>query len=114
MKIAVLACFCAIQNHAFDMLFALSEVVQHTPFSPMGWNILKAGLNKSVLSSIYTSMSSESVENNSSQGIIAASKPKFTDNKSQLPENLTECAYIRTNLFSMQKDLSPYFIIIWL
>lgn len=92
MKIAVLACFCAIQNHAFDMLFALSEVVQHTPFSPMGWNILKAGLNKSVLSSIYTSMSPESVENNSSQGIIAASKPKFTDNRSHLPENLTECA----------------------
>ncbi|XP_077232288.1 piezo-type mechanosensitive ion channel component isoform X2 [Tasmannia lanceolata] len=55
MKIAVLACFCAVQNHGFKMLFSFSAVVQHTPYAPFGFSILKAGLNKSVLLSVYAS-----------------------------------------------------------
>lgn len=44
------------------MLFSLSIVVQHTPKPPVGFSILKAGLNKSVLLSVY---SSQATENNS-------------------------------------------------
>ncbi|CAK9151013.1 unnamed protein product [Ilex paraguariensis] len=54
-EIAVLACFCAIHNHGFEMLFSLSAIVQHTPCPPVGFSILNAGLNKSVLLSVYAS-----------------------------------------------------------
>ncbi|CAB4291784.1 unnamed protein product [Prunus armeniaca] len=55
LKIALLACFCAIHNHGFEMLFSFSAIVQHTPSRPVGFSILKAGLNKSVLLSVYAS-----------------------------------------------------------
>ncbi|KAM7253702.1 hypothetical protein ACFE04_031384 [Oxalis oulophora] len=57
LKIAVLACFCAIHNHGSEMLFSFSAIVQHTPSPPIGFSILKAGLNKSVLLSVYASPS---------------------------------------------------------
>ncbi|KAK9292746.1 hypothetical protein L1049_020726 [Liquidambar formosana] len=66
LKIAILACFCAIHNHGFEMLFSFSAIVQHTPCPPVGFSILKAGLNKSVLLSVYTSSSRESQCNNTS------------------------------------------------
>ncbi|KAL7126558.1 hypothetical protein ABFS83_14G196300 [Erythranthe nasuta] len=53
LEIALLACFCTIHNHGFEMLFSFSAIVQHTPFPPVGFSILKAGLNKSVLLSVY-------------------------------------------------------------
>ncbi|KAL3849827.1 hypothetical protein ACJIZ3_011709 [Penstemon smallii] len=53
LEIALLACFCAIHNHGFEMLFSFSAIVQHTPCTPIGFSILKAGLNKSVLLSVY-------------------------------------------------------------
>lgn len=55
LEIALLACFCAIHNHGFEMLFSFSAIVQHTPSPPVGFSILKAGLNKSVLLSVYSS-----------------------------------------------------------
>ncbi|KAL9235075.1 hypothetical protein vseg_009871 [Gypsophila vaccaria] len=54
-KIVLLACFCAIHNHGFDLLFSLSAILQHAPCLPLGFSILKAGLNKSVLLSVYIS-----------------------------------------------------------
>nr|POF15845.1 piezo-type mechanosensitive ion channel like [Quercus suber] len=67
MKIAVLACFCAIHNHGLDMLFSFSAIVQNTPCPPIGFDILRAGLIKSVLFSVHTSTSSEMQHNNHSQ-----------------------------------------------
>ncbi|XP_075093902.1 piezo-type mechanosensitive ion channel homolog [Nicotiana tabacum] len=58
LEIAVLACFCAVHNHGFDVLFSFSAIVQHTPCPPVGFSILKAGLNKSVLLSVYASTTS--------------------------------------------------------
>ncbi|KAK3041408.1 hypothetical protein RJ639_000385, partial [Escallonia herrerae] len=55
LEIALLACFCAIHNHGFEMLFSFSAIVQHTPCTPVGFSILRAGLNKSVLLSVYAS-----------------------------------------------------------
>ncbi|KAJ0651142.1 putative Piezo family protein [Helianthus annuus] len=52
-EIALLACFCAIQKHGHKLLFSFSAIVQHTPCAPVGFSILKAGLNKSVLLSVY-------------------------------------------------------------
>ncbi|CAN6452751.1 unnamed protein product [Victoria cruziana] len=54
-KIVVLLCFCAIQNHGFKMLFSFSAILQHTSHPPIGFSILKAGLSKSVLLSVYSS-----------------------------------------------------------
>ncbi|KAJ4954572.1 hypothetical protein NE237_011355 [Protea cynaroides] len=55
LEIAALACFCAVHNHGFEMLFSFSAIVQHTPCPPFGFSILRAGLNKSVLLSVYDS-----------------------------------------------------------
>ncbi|KAL2323587.1 hypothetical protein Fmac_027966 [Flemingia macrophylla] len=55
LEVALLACFCAIHNHGFEMLFSFSAIVQHAPSPPVGFSILKAGLNKSVLLSVYAS-----------------------------------------------------------
>ncbi|CAL5441989.1 unnamed protein product [Camellia sinensis] len=44
-----------IHNHGFEMLFSFSAIVQHAPCLPFGFSILKAGLNKSVLLSVYAS-----------------------------------------------------------
>ncbi|XP_057994460.1 piezo-type mechanosensitive ion channel homolog isoform X2 [Hevea brasiliensis] len=59
LEIALLACFCAIHNHGFEMLFSFSAIVQHTPSPPVGFSILKAGLNKSVLLSVYASQTAK-------------------------------------------------------
>ncbi|XP_012490496.2 piezo-type mechanosensitive ion channel homolog isoform X1 [Gossypium raimondii] len=55
LEIALLGCFCAIHNHGFEVLFSFSAIVQHTPCPPVGFSILRAGLNKSVLLSVYVS-----------------------------------------------------------
>ncbi|PIA39355.1 hypothetical protein AQUCO_02600068v1 [Aquilegia coerulea] len=55
MQIAMLMCFSAIHNHGTEMLLSFSAIVQHTPCPPVGFSILKAGLNKSVLLSVYAS-----------------------------------------------------------
>jgi hypothetical protein len=60
LEIALLACFCAVHNHGFDMLFSFSAIVKHTPCRPIGFSILKAGLNKSVLFSVYASRATRS------------------------------------------------------
>lgn len=58
MEIGSIICFCAVHSHGFKMLFALSAVLRHTPCPPVGFSILKAGLNKSVLLSVYSSQNS--------------------------------------------------------
>lgn len=58
MEIGVLVCFCSVQNRGFKMLFSFSAILQHTPCPPLGYSILKAGLSKSVLLSVYASASS--------------------------------------------------------
>lgn len=57
LEVALLACFCSIHNHGFDMLFSFSAIIQHAPSLPVGFGILRAGLNKSVLLSVYASSS---------------------------------------------------------
>ncbi|WOL18856.1 piezo-type mechanosensitive ion channel [Canna indica] len=57
-EMGVLVCFCALQNHGFDILCSFSAILQHTPRPPLGFSILKAGLKKSVLLSVYNSPSS--------------------------------------------------------
>ncbi|KAJ7977462.1 piezo-type mechanosensitive ion channel-like [Quillaja saponaria] len=66
LEIALLACFCAIHNHGFETLFSFSAIVQHIPFPPIGFSILKAGLNKSVLLSVYASSTMNSSPDSSS------------------------------------------------
>nr|XP_043619300.1 piezo-type mechanosensitive ion channel homolog [Erigeron canadensis] len=65
--IALLACFCAIHKHGYKMLFSFSAIVQHTPCPPVGFSILKAGLNKSVLLSVYASGTARNDDDNPSQ-----------------------------------------------
>ncbi|KAL9239206.1 hypothetical protein vseg_013546 [Gypsophila vaccaria] len=67
LETALLACFCAVHNHGFEMLFSFSAVVQHTPCYPVGFSVLKAGLNKSVLLSVYSSSSNGDYSNGASQ-----------------------------------------------
>ncbi|KAK9161398.1 hypothetical protein Syun_007739 [Stephania yunnanensis] len=66
LQIAVLLCFCAVHNHGFEMLYSFSAIVQHTPCPPVGFGILKAGLNKSVLMSVYASRAARQNQFNSS------------------------------------------------
>ncbi|ONK78536.1 uncharacterized protein A4U43_C02F19860 [Asparagus officinalis] len=55
------------------MLFSLSAIVQRTPSPPLGFSILKAGLSKSVLLSVYaSSCSSDSQSVNSSREKLIA------------------------------------------
>jgi hypothetical protein len=68
LEIALLACFCAIHNHGFEVLFSFSAIVRHTPSPPIGFSILKAGLNKSVLLSVYSSPSSSYSQDNTTYG----------------------------------------------
>ncbi|KAG5557568.1 hypothetical protein RHGRI_007720 [Rhododendron griersonianum] len=49
LEMALLACLCAGHNHGSEKLFSFSAIVEHAPFLPVGFGILKAGLNKSVL-----------------------------------------------------------------
>ncbi|XP_062199124.1 piezo-type mechanosensitive ion channel homolog isoform X3 [Phragmites australis] len=58
LEIGSIVCFCAVHSHGFKMLFSLSAVLRHTPYPPVGFTILKAGLNKSVLLSVYSSQNS--------------------------------------------------------
>lgn len=69
LEIALLACFCAVHNHGFEMLFSFSAIVQHTPCPPFGFSILKAGLNKSVLMSVYSSSATIGNHSNPSLGM---------------------------------------------
>jgi piezo-type mechanosensitive ion channel component 1/2 len=62
MEIGSIVCFCAVHSHGFKMLFSLSAVLRHTPCPPVGFTILKAGLNKSVLLSVYSSQNSRDGE----------------------------------------------------
>ncbi|OMO99081.1 Piezo family [Corchorus olitorius] len=62
LKIALLACFSAIHNHGFEMLLSFSAIVQHTPRPPIGFSILRAGLLKSVILSVYTRGSRQNQE----------------------------------------------------
>ncbi|CAH1447448.1 unnamed protein product [Lactuca virosa] len=66
-EIALLAGFCAIQKHGHKVLFSFSAIVQHTPRPPIGFSILKAGLNKSVLLSVYAVANSTHIDDNPSQ-----------------------------------------------
>ncbi|XP_076898654.1 piezo-type mechanosensitive ion channel homolog isoform X1 [Bidens hawaiensis] len=66
-EIALLACFCTIHKHGYKMLFSFSAIVQHTPYPPVGFSILKAGLNKSVLLSVYASGTARNNDDNPSQ-----------------------------------------------
>lgn len=74
LEIALLACSCSIHNHGFDMLFSFSAIVQHTPCLPIGFSILKAGLNKSVLLSVYTNNNIRDACGSHHHGIIPLSK----------------------------------------
>ncbi|XP_073309435.1 piezo-type mechanosensitive ion channel homolog isoform X2 [Primulina huaijiensis] len=72
LQIALLACFCAIHNRGFEMLFSFSAIVRHTPCHPIGFSILRAGLNKSVLLSIYASSNiRDDCENSSDERKVA-------------------------------------------
>ena len=62
MEIAILICFCAVQNHGSKMLFSFSTIVQHMPCRPFGFSILKAGLDKSILLSVYASPQARDVQ----------------------------------------------------
>ncbi|KAL6951893.1 hypothetical protein U1Q18_047974 [Sarracenia purpurea var. burkii] len=55
LEMALLACLCAVHNHGSEMLFSFSAIVQNAPCLPVGFSVLKAGLNKSVLLSVYAS-----------------------------------------------------------
>lgn len=66
---ALLACLCAVHNHGSEMLFSFSAIVEHAPFLPVGFGILKAGLNKSVLLSVYASPAIRDSHNDSSYGM---------------------------------------------
>ncbi|XP_057535739.1 piezo-type mechanosensitive ion channel homolog isoform X3 [Amaranthus tricolor] len=72
LEIALLACYCAIHNNGFDMLFSFSAFVQHTPYPPIGFSVLKAGLNKSVLLSVYCSSSDGDSNSGTSERRIAS------------------------------------------
>ncbi|KZV41711.1 hypothetical protein F511_32842 [Dorcoceras hygrometricum] len=72
LQIALLACFCAIHNRGFEMLFSFSAIVRHTPCHPIGFSILRAGLNKSVLLSVYASSNiRDNCENSSDERKVA-------------------------------------------
>ncbi|TQD69706.1 hypothetical protein C1H46_044761 [Malus baccata] len=77
LQIALLACFCAIHNHGSEMLFSFSAIVQHTPGRPFGFSILKAGLNKSVLLSVYASSAIQYRHDNPSYGFLVTSEYLF-------------------------------------
>lgn len=72
LEIALLACFCAIHKHGYKLLFSFSAIVQHTPYPPVGFSILKAGLNKSVLLSVYASGTRNSDDTPSQERKVAS------------------------------------------
>lgn len=70
LRISMLGCFCAINHHGTEMLLCFSAVVQQTPFPPVGFNVLKAGLIKSVIFSVCTSQSTQR-QQGSSNGMMS-------------------------------------------
>ncbi|MCL7046756.1 hypothetical protein MKW94_016922 [Papaver nudicaule] len=66
LQIAVLLCFCVVHHHGFEMLFSYSAIVRHMPCTPVGFSILRAGLNKSVLLSVFASPKSRESHSNKS------------------------------------------------
>lgn len=46
LEVALLACFCTIHNHGFEMLFSFSAIIQHAPSPPIGFSSLKAPQSK--------------------------------------------------------------------
>ena len=68
LEVVLLACSCAIHNHGFEMLCSFSAIVQHAPSPPVGFSVLKAGLNKSVLLSVYATSKVKNGDNSSSYG----------------------------------------------
>ncbi|PON85510.1 Piezo family [Trema orientale] len=66
LPISLLVCFCSIHNHGFDVLFSFSAVVQRAPCPPIGFSILRDGLIKSVLLSVYSLISRDNHQINSS------------------------------------------------
>ncbi|XP_051118716.1 piezo-type mechanosensitive ion channel homolog isoform X3 [Andrographis paniculata] len=76
-EIAFLLCFCAIHNHGSEMLFSFSSIVQHTPCPPIGFSILRAGLNKSVLLSVYATSNVNDNYMSGSHGTIILSKERM-------------------------------------
>ncbi|PKA54847.1 hypothetical protein AXF42_Ash000682 [Apostasia shenzhenica] len=71
-EIGILLCFAAVQIYGSKVLFSFSAIVQHSPVLPFGFSVLKAGFNKSVLLSIYASLSSTNDQLNSSKEKIIA------------------------------------------
>ncbi|KAF3454410.1 hypothetical protein FNV43_RR04857 [Rhamnella rubrinervis] len=67
LEMALLACFCSIHNHGFDMLSSFSAIVQRAHCPPLGFRTLRAGLIKSVLLSVYSSRSTEKQQITSSR-----------------------------------------------
>ncbi|CAO2832677.1 unnamed protein product [Amaranthus hypochondriacus] len=55
LEIIVLTCFCIIHNHGYEVLFSLSKILQNAPSLPFGFSLLKAGLKKSAILSVYAS-----------------------------------------------------------
>lgn len=100
-EIGVLLCFCTLQNHGLKMLFSLSAIVQRTPSPPLGFSILKAGLSKSVLLSVYaSSCSSDSQSVNSSRGMPLSSKECYYEHVSP-PPNPTRACYLHVMINSV-------------
>ncbi|KAJ9131516.1 hypothetical protein P3X46_035171 [Hevea brasiliensis] len=81
LRIAALAFSCAVHNHGFEMLSSFSAILQHTPCPPIGFSILRAGLIKSVLLSVYTSLSGQIHDDNSSHEKKIASYLRATGQK---------------------------------
>ncbi|WCJ43227.1 hypothetical protein M5689_023983 [Euphorbia peplus] len=81
LKIAALACSCAIQTHGFNMLSSFSAILQHTPCPPIGFSILRAGLLKSVLLSVYSSLNNHSHDRFSSHEEMTMSYLRATGKK---------------------------------
>lgn len=59
------------------MLFSFSAIVQRTPCPPIGFSILKAGLNKSVLLSVYTSSNVRDIDGSRYHGTITSFEVKL-------------------------------------
>ncbi|KAG0452569.1 hypothetical protein HPP92_025233 [Vanilla planifolia] len=72
LEIGALLCFSAVQIYGSKVLFSFSAIVQHTPVPPFGFSVLKAGLDKSVLLSVYTSPSSTDCQLKSSKEKLIA------------------------------------------
>lgn len=72
LEIIVLTCFCIIHNHGYEVLFSLSKILQNAPSLPFGFSLLKAGLKKSAILSVYASKFRGNPHNCSSHGIPQA------------------------------------------